>query len=214
MVSLGKITRALQDYSPSLLPDSTGPEGGRRAGVALVMRPGDESLLFIERAERQGDPWSGHLAFPGGRLEDEDGGDLRRTAERETAEEVGVDLGGARRLGRLDDVGGALSPVVVAAYAYVVGSCRPQPNDEVRRAFWVPLADLGDPGRRRVFYHGRRGGDEAQRPFPALDLLGPGRPLLWGLSYRMVARLLGLAGCALPLSANDIPLEEKDAAEG
>ena len=210
MVSLGDITREVEVHAPRLLPEGA----GRRAGVALVRRPGDESLLFIERARRRGDPWSGHLAFPGGRPQDEDGGDLRRTAERETAEEVGVDLGGARWLGRLDDVGGALSPVVVASYAYVADPSRLQPNHEVQRAFWVPLAHLVEPGRRTVFRHRRPGGHGPERRFPALDLLGPGQPLLWGLSYRMVARLVRLAGYTLPLSEGDIAQEERDGDRG
>jgi len=82
---------------PAAFPD---PEAvARRAAVAVVIGPEDE-LLFIRRAEREGDPWSGDMAFPGGREEPHDPSP-RATAERETFEEVGLDLAGARFLGAL-----------------------------------------------------------------------------------------------------------------
>jgi 8-oxo-dGTP pyrophosphatase MutT (NUDIX family) len=75
------------------------------AAVAVVLREADggPEVLFIERARRAGDPWSGHMAFPGGRIDPEDA-HARGAAERETREEVGVDLAGAEPLGRLDDL--------------------------------------------------------------------------------------------------------------
>jgi 8-oxo-dGTP pyrophosphatase MutT (NUDIX family) len=74
----------------------------RRSAVAILLSPG-RRVWFVRRAERTGDPWSGHLAFPGGR-EQPDDGDLLRTATRETEEEVGLDLRGAELLGELDDL--------------------------------------------------------------------------------------------------------------
>ena len=70
-----------------------------RAAVALVIGA-DDHLLFIKRAERDGDVWSGHMAFPGGRAHPEDPS-MRATAIRETREEVGLDLTGAEYLGAL-----------------------------------------------------------------------------------------------------------------
>ncbi|HEU4700285.1 MAG TPA: NUDIX domain-containing protein, partial [Gemmatimonadales bacterium] len=63
----------------------------RWAAVALVVTPAPDSMLLIRRAERAGDPWSGHMALPGGRHSRGDA-DLAATAMRETAEEVGVRL--------------------------------------------------------------------------------------------------------------------------
>ena len=78
-----------------------------RAAVALVLREsgGDLEALFIRRADHEGDPWSGHLAFPGGRIDPTDTGP-RMAAERETLEELELDLSSSRLLGQLSDVPG------------------------------------------------------------------------------------------------------------
>src|ERR1017187_10973735 len=62
------------------------------AAVAIVLaRSPEESILLIRRAERQGDPWSGHWSFPGGRRDPQDP-DLLHTALRELDEECGIRL--------------------------------------------------------------------------------------------------------------------------
>ena len=75
-------------------PTRVAAEGLRRAAVVMLLTPG-RRVWFVQRAERAGDPWSGHVAFPGGHEEPGDV-DLRHTARRETWEEVGVDLDEAR----------------------------------------------------------------------------------------------------------------------
>jgi len=71
----------------------------RRAAIALIVRPsvdgkasnlGSYETLLIKRREAQGDPWSGNLACPGGKLEP--GEDIVDAAVRETWEEVGLNL--------------------------------------------------------------------------------------------------------------------------
>ncbi|KAG5458036.1 MAG: hypothetical protein BJ554DRAFT_1822 [Olpidium bornovanus] len=54
------------------------------------VRRGTPEILFIKRATRAGDRWSGHVAFPGGKQEPSE--TARQTAERETREELGLDL--------------------------------------------------------------------------------------------------------------------------
>jgi 8-oxo-dGTP pyrophosphatase MutT (NUDIX family) len=164
-------------------------EGSTRAAVALVLRTAGTDLeaLFIERALHDGDPWSGDLGFPGGKVEQTDA-DERSAAERETGEELGFDLSGARFLGRLADIVGAHLPVRVSCFVYGI-SAPPlfSPGNEVRSLFWIPLALLQD---RQL--HGyapvRFAGDELNRP--AIRLLGPGRPVLWGITYRLVMQFL------------------------
>src|SRR5262245_60572379 len=98
---LDEIRRA---FSAAHEPLELASAEARRAAVAMVLanQPEGPSVLFIERASHPGDPWSGHMAFPGGRV---DPGDAhpREAAERETLEEVGLSLRGAERIGRLDD---------------------------------------------------------------------------------------------------------------
>ena len=162
------------------------------AAVAAILceQAGQACLLFIERAEFAGDPWSGHIAFPGGRLEPDDG-QARAAAERETLEEVGLDLSVATYLGRLDDLTGEALPVAVAGFVYRVElPAVLQLSSEVSQAFWVPLIRLVEPARQVEHTCSADGGAGVS---PAIDLLGPGRPLLWGITYRFVAQLLRFA---------------------
>ena len=140
MVTTPYIERILDRHEPALL-DLPGHIG---AAVALILSeaPDGLSILFIERAARDGDPWSGDIGFPGGKVERTDG-DPRQAAERETREEIGLDLGDARYLGRLSDIAGAHMPVRVSCFVYAVtGVVLFSLSDEVRNAFWVPLPAL------------------------------------------------------------------------
>ena len=103
-IQLGRVRRALADAAPR-----TELTRSRQAAVALVLAPdhdgaGSLSLLLVRRSDRDGDPWSGHMALPSGQAHESDA-DLLQTARRETLEEVGIDLSDAELLGRLDDVG-------------------------------------------------------------------------------------------------------------
>ena len=164
-------------------------EGATRAAVAMVLRTAgtDLEVLFIERALHDGDPWSGDLGFPGGKVELIDA-DERSAAERETGEELGFDLSWARFLGRLADIVGAHLPVRVSCFVYGISAPpRFSPGDEVRSLFWIPLALLQDP-ERHGYSPVRFAGDELNRP--AIRLLEPGRPVLWGITYRLVMQFL------------------------
>ena len=159
----------------------------RRAAVAVVLRepPGGVELLFIRRAEREGDLWSGHVAFPGGRVEPGEG--ILEAAIRETEEEVGLDLrAGADRLGALDEiqaigkgraVGLSIQPWVFA----LPGEPGPlRLSAEVAATRWVRLADLLDPARRAPFPYVHEG---ERLILPSLDVDGL---VIWGLTYRML----------------------------
>lgn len=194
MIPIAAIRAALARRHPRIASHSDKTP----AAVAVVLqeRQGQTHLLFIERTRQEGDPWSGHIAFPGGRREEIDA-DLRQTAERETREEIDLGLDTAEYLGRLDDLTGASLPVRVAAFAYAVKNPgQLTPNAEVQEAFWVPLASLLDPARQLECQFPFRGLEG--RLLPAIDLLGPGRPVLWGITYRFVVQLLELLGHHLP----------------
>lgn len=170
-------------------PRLVGSTDKTRAAVAVVLGPTPKGLqlLFIERARHPSDPWSGHIAFPGGRIEADDPSP-QAAAERETLEEVGLDLSGAEYWGQLDDLTGYMLPVVVSGFVYRLETPAALVlSEEVESAFWVGAEPLRDPGRQ-THYRLRHRGEE--QLFPALDLLGPGRPLLWGLTLRIVRQLV------------------------
>ena len=187
-LDLAEIACRLAGHRPTLLPPGT----GTRAATALILRDAERGPegLFIERAVRAGDPWSGNVGLPGGRVEPGDRS-LRETAERETREEIGVDLATGRFLGRLSDIAGAHLPVRVACFVYLVTVAPPLLlSDEVREAFWVPLESLADRKRRIT---AQIGFDGRTVTTPAMVLPEPDRPLLWGITYRLIAEFLEIA---------------------
>lgn len=164
-----------------------------RAAVALVVRPGpgDLEVLLIKRATLQGDPWSGHMALPGGRRSPADRSD-RETAIREAAEEVGIDLRDpAALLGQLNDVeprSGA-PQIVVSSFVFAVGAgAEARPNAEVALAVWAPLAKLAAPGAATQYLHALDGG--ARLRFPAI---GYQEHVIWGITHRILAQFLEIA---------------------
>jgi 8-oxo-dGTP pyrophosphatase MutT (NUDIX family) len=166
--------------------------GRRRAAVAVVLHDAGPSpeILFIERAERFGDPWSGQMAFPGGRVDPADA-TARAAAERETLEEVGLDLAGAELLGRLGDVDAGVrvvAPLVLSAFVYRIPDRAPLvANHEVRETLWVPVPRLVDPAQRVRHRWG-------VSRFPGILVGEPDRHVVWGLTYQLVEELLRLIG--------------------
>ena len=191
MPKLEEIRAALSPFRETLISS----EGRRQAAVAMVLREtsGVIEVLFIERASREGDPWSGHMAFPGGRVDPGDETE-RAAAERETLEEVGVDLSGAEVLGRLDDMQGhraaGVNQMVISAFVYAASGDAPLvPNHEVREAFWFPLEALHQT-HRHVEYPMRWAG----RRFPGILVGKPERHIVWGLTYRFLEHFFEVTG--------------------
>ena len=171
------------------------------ASVALVLREvgSDLEALFIRRAEHDADPWSGHLAFPGGRLDSEDP-NARHAAERETDEELGLDLTDAnmaRCLGQLDDVLGHAESIRVSAYVYgISGNPSLLPNHEVRDAFWTPLHHCTDPGRQSIREFSYL---DVSMPLPTIRLLEDEEaPVLWGITYKFMDDFMSTIGRPIP----------------
>jgi len=176
--------------------------GRRQAAVALVLRDhaGFAELLMIKRATNPNDFWSGHLALPGGRRQTEDS-DLRRTAIRETREEVGVDLDDRGViLGRLDTVipvSTRLPNVTITPYVAVAppefhsSSLETEDtplriNHEVAIAFWVPIDFLKKDGRSAVVSHIIEGHEYDWPAYASAH--GP----VWGLTERILTQFLAL----------------------
>jgi 8-oxo-dGTP pyrophosphatase MutT (NUDIX family) len=169
-------------------------EGLRWAAVSMVLRGvtlRDAELLFIRRAVRVGDPWSGHVAFPGGRRDVVDD-TLEVTARRETREELSLDLDlDAELLGVLDDLrprSAALPSIAVRPYVFrLARDVALTPNEEVHSTFWVPVQRLLDPASAMEHVFDRGG---ARLRFPAYRV---GDDVVWGMTERLVTQLLSLA---------------------
>jgi len=162
----------------------------RLAAVAAVLRVTDTpELLFIKRADAVGDPWSGHMAFPGGRHEPHDR-TLLDTAVRETLEETSINLlQHGRMLGVLDDLAPrspSLPRINIRPYVAIV---RPDveigPSVEVAAHFWVPLEALRAPSAQAEY---EMEFDGARLRFPGYRV---GPHIAWGLTERIVRQLLG-----------------------
>lgn len=183
--SYAEIAHSLQHPGP-ILRDIP---GHRRASVALLLSEGDggRKILFIERATHPGDPWSGNIGFPGGKVEADDL-DPRHAAERETMEELALDLSAAGYLGRLSDLDGAHLPVLLSCFVYVVPmGVQPELSDEVKDAFWVSINDLLDTSRHGI-HKFTFSGDSFESP--CIRLPYEDKPVLWGLTYRLVMDFL------------------------
>ncbi len=179
-----RLARALRDRPGAPLHTT---EPARRAAVALILRLGGSDaleILLIKRATYAGDPWSGHIAFPGGRQEPGDA-TLEHTAIRETWEETAIDL--TRQgvvLGWLNDVQPrtpVLPPLVITPYVALVPSdiC-PQTGPEVAEAFWAPVRALQEPQASREVVLELTGGPRAVSSFQHRGYT------IWGLTERIL----------------------------
>jgi len=173
-----------------------------RAAVAIVLRARPEAgsqkpegsapireleVLLIQRADREGDPWSGQVALPGGRRQADDA-TLQDTAIRETLEETGVDLAEhGLVLGTLDELRPrtpVLPPIIVTPFVAVAPADLPiQISDELADAFWTPWSTFADPARIDESTVNVRGA-----PWKVASYL-VGQRVVWGMTERMLRQL-------------------------
>jgi len=187
LVSIDIIAAAIARHEP--FRATVGPNT-RQAAVAIVLcsagrnRP-DIDVGFILRATRDGDPWSGQMAFPGGHLDATDD-DLKMAAMRETLEEIAVDLSPAVYLGSLDQQqaqprGRTLDMIIEPHVFWLPAIPKSTPNYEVAEVVWTSLAGLMSNTKH----------DTQQRPINNTPTTFNGYRLeqghfVWGLTYRIV----------------------------
>ncbi len=167
----------------------------RRAAVTIVLSPAPDldsrvDVLLIRRAELERDPWSGHIAFPGGRVELKDA-DLLHTAQRELKEETGLLIARDSYLGRLDDLhprSPHLPSIAVTPFVAWLESRVPiQESDELAGHFWVPLPDLASPTFRSSFQREM----PTPRRFESIEVAGI---TVWGMTLTIIDNFLRRLG--------------------
>ncbi len=160
----------------------------RCAAVACVLddEPAGPRVLLMKRAERANDPWSGHISLPGGGYQAGEDADLLATAIRETREELGVELTGARMLGNLAALhprtSGPAGIEVTPFVFHTTMALEPVCGPEALAAFWLPL-DLAASGAIDSTFEY----PAASMKFPAWTYEGH---VIWGLTWRILGDLL------------------------
>ncbi len=175
----------------SVVASPAEPLPSKRAAVAISLRLGvsGPEMLMIQRAVREGDPWSGHMGFPGGRKDASDATDVA-CAKRETREEIGFDLDTYGELiCQLSDVNTGWRAdrpeMLVAPFIFKVDSTPDfELNHEVDDTLWVPLSFLLDDANRSRHQWDWRG------EVLESDAFTYDNRLIWGLSLMMIDELL------------------------
>ncbi|HZO19042.1 MAG TPA: CoA pyrophosphatase [Gemmatimonadaceae bacterium] len=191
---IAPLVRAVGSRKPALVEPQ---ESERRAAVALLVRLDEDrevptpQLLLIKRATYEGDPWSGHVALPGGRREPGDPS-LERTVIRETWEETAIDIDRHGRLiGCLDEVAPrtpVLPPLIITPFVGLVRSdVEIVASPEVADWFWVDVPALRDPEISREVVLELSGGPRTVMSFQH------GAHTIWGLTERILRQFLSLA---------------------
>jgi len=178
----------------------------RRCAVNLLLRDDnghDVELLMIQRAERDGDPWSGQMGFPGGRMDEADQ-NIFATAMREMHEEVGIEASRFELIGRLSDLMTRSQvwhkPMVITPFVGRLSGDSFNANHEVASVVWIPLTFLADVSNRQPMpYKGH--GMSLTMPCYVYD-----SKRIWGLSLAMIDELLRLLMPGLTLQQYDAPL--------
>ncbi len=179
----------------SIVASPAEPLPSKRAAVAISLRLGvsGPEMLMIQRAVREGDPWSGHMGFPGGRKDASDATDVA-CAKRETLEEIGFDLDTYGELiCQLSDVNTGWRAdrpeMLVAPFIFKVDSTPDfELNHEVDDTLWVPLSFLLDDANRSRHQWDWRG------EVLESDAFTYDNRLIWGLSLMMIDELLEIIG--------------------
>jgi 8-oxo-dGTP pyrophosphatase MutT (NUDIX family) len=207
LASLARSAPAMAVPQPMRPP----PGGGRPSAVLILFGdgPGGPDVLLVQHS-----PWlrrhAGQPAFPGGAIDESDGGAVP-AALREAAEEARVDPSGVQVLTVLPDLfiersGFSVTPVL--AWWRHPGPVEPGDPMEISAVARVRISDLADPANRlAVRYPSGRAG-------PAFRV---GDMLVWGFTAMVVDRLLAIGGWERPWDAgtlHDLPPEVLRASAG
>lgn len=176
-----KLTPSDYDLNPSMLP-AVLPEPKPAAVLVPVVARAELTILLTQRTDHLSSH-AGQIAFPGGKIDAEDGGPLG-AALREAEEEIGLDRHLVEPLGYLDAYRTGTGYLVVPVVSLVSPDLRLALNaHEVADAFEVPLAFLMDAANHRRDTRLSRG---QERTFHAMPY---GERYIWGATAGMLKNL-------------------------
>ena len=169
-------------YTEMLKQTSEKLDANAAVVVLLKSNNQDFQVLFVKRAEKSGDPWSGQIALPGGKRDLEDH-NLKETVVRETLEETSINLlEGCRFLGAMEPVRSTQKPEM-QILPFVVLQEKEQAiklNEELTEYFWTPLKELAKhKGTAKISFG----------EYPAYIIENN---VIWGLTYKIMQNLLSL----------------------
>lgn len=175
--SIGKLLKALKPVAE---------EEDADAAVALLLKPVDQSfeLFFVKRAENLADPWSGQMAFPGGKRDPEDQ-NLKRTVVRETLEETSINLlDRSRFLGVMKPLRSTRRPEMRILPFLILLEHEPtiKLNEELEWFVWISPEELLQHKGTAKFGFGE---------IPAYVF---GEKVIWGLTYRILRKFFQILG--------------------
>lgn len=158
--------------------------------VILLQEQKHLEILFIERQKNPSDPWSGHIAFPGGKKSINDQ-DFLDAAIRETKEEIGLHLDRTSFIGQLDDLQGRKSGVLqnffIRPYLFLIEkNVTPKfqlNQNEVASVHLIRLENLIINPKIIYFDYNYQG---QQISLPSLPL---NKNKIWGLTYLILRNL-------------------------
>jgi len=169
---------------------SVSEEQDADAAVALMLRPVNQDfrVLFVKRVENPADPWSGQVAFPGGKRDAKDK-NLKQTVVRETLEETNINLlDHCRFLGVLKAVRSTQRPEMKILPFVILLEHEPQIKlnvQELEGFVWISLEELAQNKGTVKFDFGE---------VPAYIV---GSSVIWGLTYRILESFFSILKCSL-----------------
>lgn len=158
----------------------------KQSAVLILLFPENDSIhtILIQRGKYEG-VHSGQIAFPGGRFEEGDL-DLKQTALRETAEEIGIIPQNINVIGCLTDVYITPSNFLVKPFIGVINHKPDFILDliEVEKIIPVNLFNLNDKSIRKEKSILQSGGYKIKTPYFEIEGL-----TVWGATAMMISEL-------------------------
>jgi 8-oxo-dGTP pyrophosphatase MutT (NUDIX family) len=159
------------------------------AAVCMILRAADSKnsleILLLKRKSFEGDPWSGQIAFPGGRSKS--GETLLETVKREVMEETGINLEDLEPLGPLAQVFPGNFSIRVTPFVAIAPTEVEVKVDhiEIDDYFWTPTSYFLDRNNSSVYSFSKDG-----RKIDALAFVYLGKYVVWGMTLKIIEDFL------------------------